>query len=109
MQRLSLKIEFNEEDKAYNVSFPNLSGCFTYGQSVEEAKENEKEALTGYLESMDLRKLKIAKPSDLKGKDIYYIFPYDNQAYCSLQRRIPCELRVEKKDSLHVKKTRTKQ
>lgn len=75
------KIAFDEEDKAYNVSFPDLSGCFTYGESVEEAKENAKEALTVYLESIDLRKLKVPKASELKGEDIYYIEPEPNVAF----------------------------
>lgn len=75
------KIAFDEEDKAYNVSFPDLSGCFTYGESVEEAKENAKEALTVYLESIDLRKLKVPKASELKGEDIYYIEPESNVAF----------------------------
>ena len=75
------KIEFDEEDKVYNVRFSDLSGCFTYGESIEEAKENAREALTGYLESIDLRKLKIPKPSGLKGEDIYYIEPEPKVAF----------------------------
>ena len=75
------KIALDEKDKAYNVSFPDLSGCFTYGESVAEAKENAKEALTVYLESIDLRKLKVPKASELKGEDIYYIEPEPNVAF----------------------------
>lgn len=41
------------EDKpgAYCVDFPDLDGCFTEGDNLQEAIENAKECLTGYLEA----------------------------------------------------------
>ncbi len=81
MIKYPVKIIYDKQDNAFNISFPDLSGCFTYAASLDEAKENAKEALTAYLESIDVRKLKIPKPSKLEGKDIYYIEPKKNVAF----------------------------
>jgi antitoxin HicB len=74
-------ITYDKDDAVYNVSFPDLPGCFTYGDNLEEAKINAKESLTGFLESIDLRKLKIPKPSHLQGEEVYYIQPEKNVAF----------------------------
>ena len=29
--------EYDEEEKIYNVRFPDLPGCFTYGETIDEA------------------------------------------------------------------------
>ena len=63
-------IEFDTKDNGYNVSFPDLPGCCTCSDTLDEAIEYAKEALTGYLESIDSRKLKIPTPSKLKGENI---------------------------------------
>ncbi len=68
-------IEGNEEDSAYIVDFPDLEGCFTFGETLEEAKNMASEALTAYLESVDSRKVKINTPSKLTGNNIFYIEP----------------------------------
>jgi antitoxin HicB len=69
------KIKYISDDKAYLVEFPNLPGCLTEGESLEEAKHNAREALTGYLASIFERNLKVPGPSDIKGKGIYQIEP----------------------------------
>jgi len=38
-----------EEDRGYSVSIPSLPGCFSEGDSFEEAAENIKEAIELYL------------------------------------------------------------
>lgn len=43
---------FTFEDNVYNVEFPDLEGCLTYGESLEEAIMNAKEALSGYCGSI---------------------------------------------------------
>ena len=43
---------FSFEDGAYNVEFPDLPGCLTFGDTVEEAFYNAKEALAGYSASV---------------------------------------------------------
>ncbi len=69
------KIFLNKKDKIYEVEFPDLEGCFTYGGSLEIAKKFAIEALSGYLSSIDSRKIKVPRPSRLKGKNIYFIQP----------------------------------
>lgn len=46
----------------YWVSFPDLPGCFSSGETVEEAKENAKDATKLYMESLEKQGLKVPKP-----------------------------------------------
>ena len=39
-----------EEDGGYSVSVPSLPGCFSQGDSYQEALENIKEAIVGWVE-----------------------------------------------------------
>ena len=41
------------EEGGYNVTVPALDGCFTEGDTVEEAMENAKEAIICYLEGLE--------------------------------------------------------
>ena len=41
------------DGSAYNVTVPALPGCFTYGDTVEEAIEMAKEAITGWIEAAE--------------------------------------------------------
>jgi len=75
------KIKYSKIDNCYLVEFPDLPGCVTFGDSIEEAKSMAKEALTGYLESIDLRRLNIPGPSKKSGKDIYLIAPETKTAF----------------------------
>ncbi len=69
------RIKYIKEDKSYLVEFPDLPGCFTEGDSLEEAMHNAREALTGYLASIFERNYKIPKTSKLRGKNIHMIEP----------------------------------
>ncbi len=71
----------NSKDGSFNVEFPDLPGCLTFGNNLVEAVEFAKEALTGYLESIDSRKLLIPEPSKIKGKDVYWISPDKNVSF----------------------------
>ena len=73
IERYPAKIKYLPEDKSYLVEFPDLPGCLTEGETLENAKRNAKEALTGYLASLFERNIKIPSPSDLKGKNVYNI------------------------------------
>jgi predicted RNase H-like HicB family nuclease len=42
----------HEEPDRYNVHVPALSGCLTYGESIEDALKNAREAITGYVECL---------------------------------------------------------
>lgn len=75
------KIKHSKADNCYLVEFPDLPGCLTYGDTLDEAREMAAEALSGYLESIDLRKMDIPAPSSLKGKNVYYISPEPKTAF----------------------------
>ena len=75
------KIVYSKSDKAYLVDFINLPGCVTYGSTLEKAQDNAREALSGYLETVDSRKMKIPEPSRIRGKNVYYIKPEKNVAF----------------------------
>ena len=57
-------IQWEEADQVYTVEFPDLPGCLTYGETLEEAQDMAKDAFTGYLESIDSRRMNVIKPSD---------------------------------------------
>ena len=76
-------------DHAYNVSFPDLPGCFTFGRSLDEAKENAPDALSAFLESIDSRKLKVPKSSEIVADNVFPIEPSRGDNGCHRRRRTP--------------------
>jgi predicted RNase H-like HicB family nuclease len=53
------------EEGGYNVSVPALDGCFTQGETEEEALKNAKVAIICYLEGLEkLNKVK-SKPENI--------------------------------------------
>lgn len=42
-----------EDEGGFSVSVPSLPGCFTQGDTVEEAIEMAKEAISLYVESLE--------------------------------------------------------
>ena len=83
MIKYPAKIVFNEEDSVYDVEFPDLPGCLTYGETLEDAKKNATEALTGYLASIEVREQGIPYISQIKHNknNLYYIRPDSNVAF----------------------------
>jgi len=57
---------FLKEDIGYSVSFPDLEGCFTEGDTIEQTMEMAQEALGLYLVSIEERKMDIPLPSELE-------------------------------------------
>ena len=49
--RYRVLIEPNEEG-GYTVTVPDLPGCVTQGDTIEEALQNAKEAIEGHLEAL---------------------------------------------------------
>ena len=68
-------IELDENGSDYNVIFPDLDGCYTFGSTKKEALLNAVDALSLYLEAIDSRKMKIPEPSSIEGDNIIYISP----------------------------------
>jgi len=62
MVRYKVVLEYNEG--YYTAAVPALPGCVTQGRTKEEALERTKEAIQGYLES--LQKDGLAIPEDVE-------------------------------------------
>ena len=58
---------FLKEDIGYSVSFPDLDGCFTDGDTLEEAFEMAQEVLGLYLVSLEERNINVPVSSDISG------------------------------------------
>ena len=43
---------WQDTNGTYSVEFPDLPGCFSWGETLEEAQAMAKEALSGYLEGL---------------------------------------------------------
>lgn len=56
---------FTRDGDAYNVSFPDLDGCITYGDTINDAFFNAREALAGYTASVLENGLNLPAPSDI--------------------------------------------
>ena len=63
-----------QEGGGYLVDFPDLDGCFTEGDSLEEARRMGREALTGWIESELARGSLIPEPESI-GPDTVMISP----------------------------------
>lgn len=62
------------EDGGYWCEFPDLDGCFSQGETIQEIISNGKEAAEGYISSCLDRNIKVSSPSDItsiktSGKD----------------------------------------
>ena len=55
-------ITWSPEDETYVVKVPELEGCMTHGDTMEEAVANAKEAIVAYVESLAERGLPVPKP-----------------------------------------------
>lgn len=42
-----------EQDGTFNASFPDLPGCFTQGDSLEELQAHAKEAVSLYIKTLE--------------------------------------------------------
>ncbi|MCK4734211.1 MAG: type II toxin-antitoxin system HicB family antitoxin [Methanophagales archaeon] len=59
--RYKVVIKKDLEDGGYNVSCPALPGCHSQGDTVEEARENIKDAIQGCMAVINQRALKGVK------------------------------------------------
>lgn len=81
------KIKYSKKDEVFIVSFPNVKGCHTYGETFEEAQKYAKEALTGWLKVAFDENMKIPESSKITGRDIFYISPDLNVSFAILLRK----------------------
>ena len=66
MENLSYKIILRKEKEGYTVLVPSLPGCITCGDTVEEAIEMAKEAISLYLDDLLAHSEKIPTDQDLQ-------------------------------------------
>lgn len=52
MARYTVVIESESDGSAYNVSVPSLPGCFTWGETFEEAVSMAREAIAGHVAAL---------------------------------------------------------
>ena len=67
----------------YIVSFPEFANINTYGETLEQAKENAAEALNGCLESDFERGFSLSFPKEYHGNNFYpvKVYPHIEIAY----------------------------
>ena len=80
-------IAWSGAEKVFEVSFPDLPGCLTFGATLEEAKAMASEALSGVLESMIQRGIALPVPSSRKGRTIHAIEPAPSVSFALWLRR----------------------
>lgn len=47
---ITVSLEWDDEEKLFNVSVPSLPGCYSWGETRKQALANIKDAIVGYLE-----------------------------------------------------------
>ena len=52
MARYTVVIEPEPDGSAYNVSVPALPGCYTWGETFEEAVRMAREAIAGHVSAL---------------------------------------------------------
>ena len=86
MKIIQYQAKITKAEDGYSVEFPDLSGCFSSGETLEEALENSREALDLYLEEARDPKWKVPQSKERKGRNYHWITP-------SLDIAIPLTIR----------------
>lgn len=69
-----------KDGESYSVEFPDLPGCFSTGQTKDEALENAREALSLFLEEARDPKWSVPKPKSRRSKQYHWITPFEDVA-----------------------------
>lgn len=88
---------FHQEGDSYWVEFPDLPGCQTFGDTLNETMEYAQEALAGYLATLLEENQSFAPPSELSTLE------HGSDSFTSL---VACHI-DQYKDTRAVKKTLT--
>ncbi len=67
MSKYCFPAVFSPDDGGYSVSFPDIAGCFTCGETLAEAVEMAEDALGLMLVTMEDDHTSIPNPSDMHG------------------------------------------
>lgn len=82
MRNIFYPVVFHPEEVGYSVSVPDIEGCFTQGDTIDETLEMIQDAIGLMLEDCE----EIPSPSDPReiktdGKDFVVVVPFDMVAY----------------------------
>ncbi|MBR3024491.1 type II toxin-antitoxin system HicB family antitoxin [Ruminococcus sp. HUN007] len=66
MAKYAYPAVFTAENNSYSVSFPDVEGCLTFGETIPEAIEMAEDALCLMLYDLEEEGSEIPKPSDAK-------------------------------------------
>ena len=58
--RYHVNVVFSKDENGYYVSTPDLPGCYSQGDTYEEARKNIQEAVELYLETMTPEEIKFS-------------------------------------------------
>ena len=63
---MNYKVRIHESDEGYSVSCPGLPGCWSQGETEEEALENIRVAIEEYLSAVD----ELVKDADVREVEV---------------------------------------
>jgi len=89
-----------KDSDAYSVEFPDLPGCFSSGETLEEAKAMATEALTLYLEEARDPKWDIPKAKSRKSRGFYWIAPSPEVAIPLMLRKVRQKLSLSQNQAV---------
>jgi len=72
--RYKITLEKDEEG-GYSVYVPALTGCFTQSETFEEAVENAREAIEGFIETLKAHDQPIPKDKELVFTEVVFPMP----------------------------------
>lgn len=68
---LTYRIMIKKDGKFYHAYVPSLVGCHSQGKTIDEAKKNIREAITGYLKVLQSQKQAISKDEGLESVETF--------------------------------------
>lgn len=89
----------------YWAEFPDLPGCVTEGETVEETLDHAQEALNGWIASRFARNFEVPTASKMGGKNVHLIQPSPEIMVPLLLRKVRVEKGLSQKEvakKLHV-------
>ncbi len=63
-----------DDGTSYGVTVPDVPGCYSFGDTIEEAISNAKEAVIGHIETL----LELGEPVDIKVTEIDALKSHDD-------------------------------
>lgn len=63
---MNYKVRLQESEEGYSVSCPGLPGCWSQGETEEEALENIRDAIQEYLAAVD----ELVKDADVREVEV---------------------------------------